>query len=272
MAGRMQGMQLMTQPLEPRSLEEARVDDAAAASFPASDAPSWTATHLGAPSQPPLPLERVNEVRATLRADIERLSRRQGSLGGPVSTEDVIASTLLEAGRSVVREPVDGEHRNIEVEQIGALPEAPCVVISARYDASDVSGAAMLLALARALDRTRTQRTVRLVAFCTDAGSIRYVDRLREKWARVHAMVSLARLDLTQRGERLLLVSNLRSLALARSAREAFRGSSRIPLRLLPLPSIAGWLGGVGSADAAAFWRREWRAMALGDEASPWSG
>jgi hypothetical protein len=157
---------------------------------------------------------------------------------------------------------------NVEAEQIGVDRGAPCVVVGARCLADDATGAAMLLAVVRALASARMRRSVRFVVFAGESGSQRFVDRLRVERAEVHAMISLARLDLarTHRRPQVIFVGNLRSAFVARAARDAFRGSSRIRARALALPS---WLPGVASSDHATFWRRACPAVMITDTL-PW--
>jgi hypothetical protein len=265
----------MSQPPYHQVYEEELIDETAAESFPASDAPSWTATHAGAPSPRPLVSGHGHELRSALRADLERLAR--AALLKPSdenaephkavrnALEDLVARSMLEAGRSVVREPVDDSLRicNVEAEQLGASRDS-CVVVGARYDAADPTGAAMLLAILRELAGAHTQRTLRFVAFATAAGRARYVARMDAERTRVEALVSLVRLDLprTRRASSVFFVANWRSASLARVARAAFRGSSRVGARAVSLP--AWLLGKAASDDAATPWRRTstaWRPL-----------
>jgi hypothetical protein len=219
-------------------------------------------------------------VRAQIRADLDRLARvapngdaRRGA------RESVIARAMLDAGRAIVREPIDDQLkvRTVEAEQFGAEREASCVLIGARYDQEDASGAAMLLAIMRALAAERVMRNVRFVAFTdfpspstpsrTASGGARYADRLLASGTSVHAMLSLGRLDFAREREAgVVFASNLRSRAMVTSATEAFRKTSRVEARALPLPS---WVPGIRGSEHALFQERGWRAMMVAD-GPPW--
>jgi hypothetical protein len=262
------------------SPEDERVDEAAAESFPASDAPSWSAMHAGGPSSRPLAPEHGRELRAALRADVERFARAahnateataEGRLpAAPPQSHDVASRAMLDAGRAIVREPVDEELStwNVEAEQLGTEPAAPSLIVGARCLESDASGAAMLLALLRAASSARLRRTVRFVLFAGATGSARFLERLDVEGASVCAMLSLARLDLARarRTDHVLFVGSVRSASVARTARDTFRASSRIPARSLVLPS---WVPGVASSDHAVFLRRGLPAVMVAD-AAPW--
>jgi hypothetical protein len=177
---------------------------------------------------------------------------------------------MLDAGRAIVREPVDEELStwNVEAEQLGTDPGAPSLIVGARCLESDASGAAMLLALLRAVSPARLRRTVRFVLFAGAAGSARFLERLDAERASACAMLSLARLDLARARStnHVLFVGSMRSASVARTARDTFRASSRIPARSLVLPS---WVPGVASSDHTVFLRRGLPAVMVAD-AAPW--
>ncbi len=258
--------------------EEELVDEAGAETFPASDAPPWNATHAGAPvARVPVPEHGPEVLRAMLRGDVERLSRAfPDAEERRRAREEVVSRAMLGAGRAVVREPVDDQLRvrTLESEQIGSMREASCVIFGARYDGDDMSGIAALLAVMRGLSHARLRRNVRFVAFADArqhsgavSGSERYAERLSSSGVSVHAMVALARLDLTRDHDAsLYFVGNLHSRRLARDAERAFSRASRIGVRALGVPS---WLPGARSAEHAAFWRHAWPAMMVAD-GMPW--
>jgi len=269
----MQTARVMQPHQERTSPDEDRVDEIVAETFPASDAPAWNATHAGEPVKRSPSVEPTPEaMRTQLRADVERLSRAIASADERRQyREDIISRALLASRRAVVREPLDpgGAIRTLECEQLGSMREASCVIVGARYDTGDVSGIAALLAVARGLAGVDLLRNVRLVAFANGtvtSGAAQYVDRLSKSGASVHAMVSLARLDLARDHDAsVLVVGNLASRRVVRRAARAFGMASRINVRGLSLPSWAARLAGAGSSDQAPFWRSGWPAVMVAD-------
>ncbi|MEK6200945.1 MAG: M20/M25/M40 family metallo-hydrolase [Desulfobulbaceae bacterium] len=188
---------------------------------------------------------------------------------------------------------------NLEVEIRGRLYPEEIIVVGAHYDTAldspgandNGSGVAALLELARLLNDSSPQRTVRLVAFANEEtpfffsntmGSTFYAARCRDRKENIVAMLSLETIGYysDEAGSQhypfpfsifypdtanfIAFVGNIRSRQLVRQTIKAFRNHSRFPSEGLAAPSF---ISGVGWSDHHSFWRMGYPAIMVTDTA-----
>lgn len=233
--------------------DELLVDQAALESFPASDVPSWTPIHAGAPLREPNKVQGPRELSTRLRRDVEALVGRDAA-----ARNEYVTSAFLDADRAVNRIPLRSKKENIEV-AIRGLAEGPELVVGARYEEGDATGIATLLGLARILEGRRFARTVRLVAFADGAnGAKEYAERLVTEKLDVRGLLVLDHLSFAaDEACRVTVLSNLRSRGLAVEARNAFSTGTQLDVRALSLPVVTPL---AETPDHRAFWKNGWPA------------
>lgn len=237
-----------------RTKEELLVDQAALESFPASDVPSWAPIHAGTPCPSKPKVDTPRELSTRVKRDFEALVA--ADMAG---RNELVTAAFLDADRAVNRIPLPNRHENIEV-AIRGVEQGPELIIGARYDEGDPTGLVVLLGLGRILEGRRFARTVRLVAFADGfAGAKAYAERLEVEKLDVHGALMLDHLAFApgQPG-RVTVLSNLRSRAIARETRDAFRHGTGFEARVLVSPLVfplapsslhrAFWKGGIRAA------------------------
>lgn len=257
----------------------------------------------------PLPPLTDDEIarRDALRRDVEQLAGTIGERNTWRPDRLTAAAAFLEdalntSGYQVQRQAVMAggvESHNLEAERRGGNRAEDVVIIGAHYDSvigspganDNATGAAAVLALARAFAGTHPARTLRFVEFVNEEppyfqtpemGSLVYAMRCRQRNERVVAMLSLETMGYytdqpgTQQypfpfnlfypstGNFIGFVSDLSSRRLLHDAVASFRRSTRFPSEgAAALVSIPG----VGWSDQWSFWRAGYPAIMVTDTA-----
>jgi hypothetical protein len=280
---------------------EAALDETSDESFPASDAPSFTPLHAGAPRPAPVheaePTElgaKLRECAAVLAPTLEERQELEHGRSDTIAQRIVgtVTAHLRAIGAgAVIHRPlhngVDGLE-SLELELAGVTRPQEIVIIGAHSDVShshdNVSGMVATLELARRAAARRSQRTLRFVFFPRGelprtqrrhVGSALYANMAHARRENIVAMVALECLgcrpptlhahagqDLGFPTAGVVFAANLRSRAIADGAARIFREVARVPVDAIALP---GALPVLRSLDHCAFWDAGYHAFAVTD-------
>lgn len=286
---------------------EETIDTAGKDSFPASDPPCWSATHVGTPIPVRRQPEMFHDIVQRIRDDVrllstvigERNDRSPRGIENLARAADAITDRLRDAGVPVRRRPVGEGICNVEAVLRGARLASETVVVGAHYDTprgspgadDNASGVAALLEIGRLLCGARPAQTIRLVAFVNEEppffpfgqmGSRIYARAARERRDDIRVMFSLEMLGTycdepgSQRYPPLLRWLYPRQgnfVAFVSNLKS--RGALRDAVRAFrthsdfPCESLAtlSLVPGVAWSDQLSFWREGYRAVMVTDTA-----
>jgi hypothetical protein len=251
--------------------------------------------------------ETQRTLRDELQSDVEHLAmhigeRNLGRYPALCEAANYIEQQLAAAGYRVERQTfqVRGlDCHNIEAELRGTTKPDEIVVIGAHYDSvvgtpganDNGSGTAAMLALARALAGTKTERTLRFVAFVNeeppyfqtpDMGSWVYARRCRQRDEKLTAVLSLETIGYytdqphsqqypppfasfyPSEGNFIAVVGNVASRELVTQIVDAFRRHAQFPSEGGAVP---GDIEGIGWSDHWSFWQEGYSAAMITDTA-----
>jgi len=253
---------------------------------------------------PPLtPQEQL--LQEELRVDVTQIGNSEHNYvfyDRLVETADFLSSELAAAGYEVNRQGYEVNKQlfeNLEAELPGTDKADEIIVIGAHYDSvvgapganDNGTGAAAVLALARAFRQKPTSRTLRFVEFVNEEppffwtenmGSLVYAKGCRDSGDNIVAMLSLETmgyfsdapgsqaypfpLNLTYplTGNFIAFVGNMASGKLLRNAIGSFRRHTQFPSEGAVLPNA---LPGVGWSDNWSFWQQGYPAIMVTDTA-----
>ncbi len=191
--------------------------------------------------------------------------------------------------------------RNLVVEQKGADPLKPAIILGAHYDTvlgtpgadDNASGVAGLIELARLLKGTSNTRTIRFVAFPHEEppyfytglmGSRQYAGMLKRSGEKVLVMICLEMLGYAgeaypqsypaplmrllvrypRYGNFIGLVGNIRSLGMMSVVRKAMRTHCKVGVESLSAP---GFISPLFLSDHSSFWKEGFPALMVTDTA-----
>jgi hypothetical protein len=246
-------------------------------------------------------------LRNALREDVEALATGIGERNASryealAAAADFLDESLEAMGYEVRRQRYEAQGKvfdNLEVEIRGRARPEEIVVVGGHYDSvpgspganDNATGAAAVLALARAFATIQPSRTLRFVEFVNEErpfahtplmGSVVYAERARARGERVVAMLSLETIGYyrdepgSQRYPSVLgwlypstgnfvgIVGNFSSRHLVRQTIGVFRRYARMPSEGGALPER---LPGVGWSDHWAFWQAGYPAVMITDTA-----
>jgi hypothetical protein len=259
-------------------------------------------------NQPLQPIsDTESQLAVSLSAHVKYLSETVGerNLSRPGSLQavaDYLKDVLKKAGYTAKECTYSvGGHSvsNVEATLIGSDNATGLVVVGAHYDSipgtvgadDNTTGVAAVLELARMLQGSQLNRTVRFVLFVNEEppyfqtatmGSVVYARQLRRDSVPVSAMISLEMLGFysdaggsqkypsmlglfyPSRGDFISFVGNEESRDLVERSIRSFRESTNFPSEGIAAP--ANWPG-VGWSDHWSFWQQQYPAIMITDTA-----